>query len=144
MSLKNKSNFNKECPICFDDLSTTKKNCKFEFSCGHSFHKQCFKNVLKTECPCCRKDIRKEIPITLIKKIKKNKDSEDNENFFEYLSNEQATSITFAILEDAGYTGYEYLTNNMTDDLTGKQIIERVEIMSNYYIGEAIKGLNSN
>ena len=58
-----------ECPVCLDGEEVEKL---FRFSCGHFIHLSCAKNLVKSECPICRTEI-KDIPADIAQNIEKNK-----------------------------------------------------------------------
>ena len=46
------------CAICIDNIGAPRdKNLKLK--CGHIFHKECLKGLVKRECPLCRRVIKK-------------------------------------------------------------------------------------
>jgi len=52
------------CPICFEDMFSSRKNSQRMPICGHFIHSKCLKDYLRTSrvnrCPICSKDIFKE------------------------------------------------------------------------------------
>lgn len=65
----------KECAICLEEDFEKFK----EFSCGHQFHIGCLEQIRNYCCPMCRKDIKKELPVAVRKKIASNRSKDSNE-----------------------------------------------------------------
>ena len=49
-----------DCPICLEKLKFNNRMIH-ETSCGHKFHKMCFKKVKSNTCPCCRGDVLQDV-----------------------------------------------------------------------------------
>jgi hypothetical protein len=66
----------KECPVCYDEISSTTNNCIT--SCGHAFCLSCMLKCIQTNntCPCCR--------TSLIEKTKIEYDSDTDSNISNY------------------------------------------------------------
>ena len=66
----------KECPVCYDEISSTTNNCIT--SCGHAFCLSCMLKCIQTNntCPCCR--------TSLIEKNKIEYDSDTDSNISNY------------------------------------------------------------
>jgi hypothetical protein len=58
------------CAICIDEIC----NKSYKLECGHIFHKECLKGLIKKECPLCRR-LLKKLPDDISESIEKNIES---------------------------------------------------------------------
>jgi len=138
MASKKRSAFNDECPICFEKTGNERR---ITFSCGHSYHRKCFQQVSKTECPCCRKDVSSELPKSWVKRINQNRNRR-NEEIVRGTDNEHALLISEDILRRIGFIGHQYVSTYFTDDSTENiSLASRIERICNFHFQESRKGL---
>lgn len=139
MASKKRSTFNEQCPICFELFGKRKT---ISFSCGHSYHERCFQKVSKPECPYCRKEIRSELPKSLIKKINQNKSQRDDD-LTRNADREHALMVSQDILFRIGFIGDPYISTYFTDNDPAENVplALQVERICNFHFEESRKGL---
>lgn len=78
------------CAICIDDIGVSCDK-SFKLECGHTFHKECLKGLVKKECPMCRRLIEK-LPDDISELIEENMENYRIERQ-EEIANEDLLSI---------------------------------------------------
>jgi Ring finger domain len=90
-SLKSKDLSKKDedltCAICIDEI----RDKSFKLGCGHTFHRECLKGLVKKECPLCRRLIKK-LPDDISESIEENMESYRIERQ-EEIANEDLSTI---------------------------------------------------